>query len=741
MTRSNKYIFFALFSLWFLPSVQGQNNIPVGQWRTHFNYYQGYKVARLNNRIYCNSYHSLVEVDLETQAISKITKANGLSDVGITAMAADEASGSLLLGYVNGNIDILRDSETINLDDLLRANITSGKAITNIFVGDETFFATTGFGVLEIDLQSYQIVNDYQDLGRNGSSIGVLDGGVKGDSIVLATTNGIISGNRQTSNLLDFRNWKRALENAGQIDFVEVSANISYAGSRQGRLWVNHGSGWEEITFGSKPEFLKLENGVLLYGSGNQLFKRAADGQTSSQTLGVTSSVKDAFTDGQDIWLADDQNGLGQYRPQGLAYYVVPGPFEKTVNDIAATNDRLITLGGGFEYNGLIPFNRQASVSSFGSEGWEPVQPGGLPSYKDASAVAFTSNADDFYILSYGKGIVRNSTGELIDHETPGSFIVDNNGFVPVTAIAVDQDDNLIISSNQAFDKYMMRTANGTWEPLSFIPGSVPPAVSLQQNAFGDFWGILPHSSSAGVIVFNVESEQYRVIGSTSGLPSSTIYDIAFDADNYAWLATSAGLAIVANTYEVFDGADLLVTNPVAENAFVLSEEPIHAVVVDGANRKWVGSERGLFLLDEFGAGSLTPFTRDDSPLPSNNIRHLAINGASGELFVLTPEGLVSYRTTATTPKAVMKTAKIFPNPVRPGFNGLVAIEGLAFDAVVKITDEAGRLVREMVSTGGTATWNLADYNGSRVASGIYIVLAASRDGNQSVVGKIAVIN
>ncbi|MEQ8414660.1 MAG: hypothetical protein RIB71_09345 [Imperialibacter sp.] len=741
MTRNRKSSLVSFALLLLTAVAQGQNDIPVGQWRTHFNYNQGYGVVKLKERIYSNAFHSLIEVDSENMAIRKITKANGLSDVGITALAAHESSSSLLIGYANGNIDILKESETINVNDLMRANITSSKVINNIFVGEETFFATTSFGMLEIDLHSFQVVNDYRELGRNGTSVGILDGGIKGDSIVLATTAGIISGHRNNTNLLDFRNWKRSLEGVSQIDFIEVSDEISYAASTQGRLWVNEGSGWKEISFTTKPEFLTLQNGELLYGKGNQVSKRSVNGQTSAFTLGNSTVVTDAFADEGTIWFADEKNGLGQSTSEGITYHVVNGPFESTIADVSAIGNKVFTLSGGFEYNGLIPFNRNASVSTFTKEGWERVLSGSLSLFKDASSIASAGDPDDYYVLAYGKGIIQNSSGKLIDHQTPGSLIQATNGFVPVTAMAVDQNNNLIICSNQASNKYMLMLADGSWEPLSFIPGTLPPAVSLQQNSYGDFWGILPHSSNNGVIVFNIESKEYRIINTGSGLPSSTVADIAFDQDDYTWLATSGGLAIVANTYQVFDPVDLLISYPVAENAFVLNDEPVQAIEIDGANRKWIGTDKGLFLLDEYGVGTLTSFTRESSPLATNDVQQLTVNNSSGELFVLTSGGLLSYRTTATAPSRVVQKAKIFPNPVRPGFNGMVAIEGLAYDTVVKITNEAGRLVREMVSTGGTATWNLADYNGTRVASGIYIVFAATRDGSQSVVGKIAVIN
>ncbi len=741
MKKNNKSYLF-VFGAWLCSlGALAQNDIAIGQWRTHFNYQQGYSLVKLNNRIFSNAFHSLLELDLENTAIKKHTKVNGLSDVGISAIAADENTNSLLVGYANGNIDIINESTTINLNDLLQANIIASKRINNIFVGESTFFATTDFGMLEIGLESFNIVNTYEELGRNGSVLSINDGGVKGDSIFLATSRGLIAGNFRTTNLLDFRNWKRSLELVGEIDFIEVSAEISYAGTVDGRLWVNKGLGWKEIILNIQPTFLKLQNNELLYGSGNRIFKRTMNDESSSYTLGVNTSVSDAFIDGETVWFADENNGLGQSGNQGVTYYTVDGPTERSIDNIAVIDDKLVTMQGGYEYNGLIPFNKLASASSFSSNGWENIDLSFLMAPKDAAAAISSDGSGNLYLLLYGTGIYHSAGPELIDDQTPGSLIQAANGFVPVTAMASNSDGDLIICSNQQSNKYMVLQASGRWEALDFIPSSVPAAVNLKQNAYGDFWGILPHSSNAGLIVFNLESRSYRLIGTSLGLPSTTIYDICFDRDDYALLATSGGLTIIINTYEVLNNVDLLITSPVAENSFVLNDELVQAVSVDGANRKWIGTDKGLYLLDEFGAGSLTVFTRETSPLPSNNVEQLAIDQNSGEVFVLTNAGLVSFRSSATVPKATMIQTKIFPNPVMPGYSGLVAIEGLAFDSVVKITNEAGRLVREMVSTGGTATWNLADYNGARVNAGIYIVFVSTRDGAQAVVGKIAVIN
>ncbi|HEY9045605.1 MAG TPA: T9SS type A sorting domain-containing protein, partial [Ohtaekwangia sp.] len=133
-------------------------------------------------------------------------------------------------------------------------------------------------------------------------------------------------------------------------------------------------------------------------------------------------------------------------------------------------------------------------------------------------------------------------------------------------------------------------------------------------------------------------------------------------------------------------------------------------------------------------------FTAENSPLLSNVILDIEINQQTGEVFFATDKGIVSFRGDATESTSTFESVKIFPNPVTSNFSGSVGIKGLATDATVKITDVSGKLIWQTQANGGTATWNVQDYNGRRAATGIYLVFAATADGAESVVGKIAVV-
>ena len=85
--------------------------------------------------------------------------------------------------------------------------------------------------------------------------------------------------------------------------------------------------------------------------------------------------------------------------------------------------------------------------------------------------------------------------------------------------------------------------------------------------------------------------------------------------------------------------------------------------------------------------------------------------------------------------------ADFYPNPIKPNFIGDISIKGLAENVNVKITDISGNLVAETSSNGGFATWNGRNFSGSKVATGVYLVFAANKDGSKSIVGKLLFVN
>ena len=174
---------------------------------------------------------------------------------------------------------------------------------------------------------------------------------------------------------------------------------------------------------------------------------------------------------------------------------------------------------------------------------------------------------------------------------------------------------------------------------------------------------------------------------------------------------------------------------------FDFDGEKIKAIAIDGANRKWIGTESsGIYLLSEDGKETIYHFTTDNSPLSSNKIDAITIDEKTGEVFFATDEGILSYRSDATEPVNSFSKIQVFPNPVRPGYEGLITIRGLEENTQVKIVNVSGELVFEGISTGGSLAWNGKNYSNSKVPFGVYYVLCTSEDGIEKIATKVLIV-
>ena len=220
------------------------------------------------------------------------------------------------------------------------------------------------------------------------------------------------------------------------------------------------------------------------------------------------------------------------------------------------------------------------------------------------------------------------------------------------------------------------------------------------------------------------------------GLPTPNVNSIALDRDNLLWVGTDNGVAVIVTTRDIFTTASEAYT-PFFQTRRLLLQEVINKIVIDGGNRKWIATQNGLNLFSTSADEQILNFTEENSPLPSKNVIDLAIDSTSGELFVLTQNGLLSYRTDSSEPSENFSSVKIFPNPVRPDFQGVLTVSGLRENTSIKITDTAGRLIYETKSNGGTASWDLQNH---RTTTAIYMVFCVAEDGSESFIGKLAVL-
>jgi hypothetical protein len=292
--------------------------------------------------------------------------------------------------------------------------------------------------------------------------------------------------------------------------------------------------------------------------------------------------------------------------------------------------------------------------------------------------------------------------------------------------------------------------SDGTWKsfPIGGLLGGANEITKIKCDQDKNKWVVLKRE--VGVLVYNSVSNQVKILTkdvNNGALPSNQVYCAVPDKNGSVWIGTSQGLTILSNPGLIFatpkvnfDAQQIVIKTGLVYSNF-LGTEAINCIKVDGGNRKWIGTRNGVWYVSPDGYTVIHNFTTANSPLLSNNVLEIGIDEKTGEVFFATDKGIISYMGTSTEPASSLGNIFIYPNPVRPEYNGLISIKGLIKNTIVKITDISGNLVYETTSNGGTATWDGTTFRGNRAATGVYLIFAAKREGEESQVGKILFIN
>ena len=747
-------------------SGRGQD-IPLGNWRIHPSFYTLEQVAQAGERLYAASGGGLFYYDRADNHLGLLSKLDGLAGVDVTDLRYSPAAGVLVVTYQSGEVDLLTDDGTLrNLGAIARANSIQGsRRINHVYVNGTLAYLSCDFGVVVVDLVRAEVRETY--VLRDGSGLRLTAYSSAVDSrrrLVVVTNQGLQVG-LLADNLLDNRSWlplASPLPPGPAHVLAEYQERI-YALAN--RVYALTDTGWvavsDDLPYAAATD-AQAARGQVLFATGTDavLFNPAGGGATVRRPGPATRDA--LLTDDGALWTADQSRGLlRQSAAAAPAEVFTPeGPADRTTFAFYTYGDRTVLLHGGFGLSSSLESGRTSGFSVLERGRWTNYSSGRgtLPFYV-ADVVSAVRNPVNgyFYAASYGWGVVEitpdstftrwtdlNSTLRVA--EQPG--IGPGSPFVRIGGMAVDRNGDLWVANAFAPSRplHVLRR-DGSWEGFA-VGGGVGPRgildVLIDDN--GNKW--LRHwnlsSTSLGIVVYDDQQNRSRTLTTANGLPSNAVLDLVKDRDGLIWVATEAGVVVFYEPYAVFDGSPIAEAPRVRVNATqsapLLDQVRINCLAVDGGNRKWIGTDNGLFLVSADGSEVIYHFTRRNSPLYSDRIVDVAVNGVSGEVFVSLEEGVISYRANATDAGATHAAVRVFPNPVLPDYAGQIAIEGLAADAQIKITDVAGRLVYETRAAGGTAVWNGRDYNGRRARSGVYLVFSASPDGTDGYVAKIAVV-
>jgi len=721
-----------------------QSDIPIGTWRTHFSYQDARLLTLTDQQVFVAAPNGLFVYDTTENMLSILSRLDGLSSTDVSAMAYRDNLQLLVLAYRNGVVDFLQEGKIASFTLLHETNSEVANAVA-ITPEGQTYLATNqGVRVLNFNQEEFDIniLESYTRLGKNGTSLPVYDLVLQQDSIFLATEEGIIANTLLPGvNQQDFATWRRfGLEEGipahDTFHLAQQNDTLYAAVDKVGVYQYLHGI-WTLTETQTQETFanLRTSSNALIATTQSQVIVRGREVQSYR-----FPAPNDALQDELGVlWVADGTQGLIRSQ-QGQRTSLFPsGPLSDEQHSVYYGGDQLLVLQQG----------KKAAFSAFSNGEWYLYDSASLATATGQANlsplmdVAYSPADDHFYFATAGSGIIRWNGEDAFSLISPDVNNTLYNGFV--TDIEAQEDALWIITYGAEQPLYRFRPVDNSWQ--AFSPNVSEARFATNLAVTGEIVWMITGSDSLSktgnnLIVYNFlteETKSIRSLTNTASLPGGTFTTITKDTQGQLWLTGNEGVSYFPAPAAIFSFPDPI--KPIFENQFMLFGDYITSLAVDGGNRKWIGTRDGIWLFGEVGETLVSRFTVDNSPLPSNNILALAINDESGEVFILTDHGLVSYRSTATKGLTTHQMVRIFPNPVPFDFTGLVGLNGLVENALLKITTVSGTLVREIEAEGGTAVWDVNDYFGQRVSTGVYLVFSSSADGSETFVGKIAVIN
>jgi len=737
----------------------------IGSWRAHLPYQSAIDLAQASDRVFVATPYSFFSIEKSSGNIERFSKVDGLAETGIQAIHFEPTTQALLIAYQNSNLDLLTADDRFNIPDLKQATGGGDKTIHSISYLNGRYYLSTGLGIVQVD-PIRKLIPETWRLGAGGRSIPVKQFAFDATFFYAATEEGLKSIPRVGSNPANPNNWQLMSGSgglpAGSCSFTQLLGSDLIAAvrdtlyRRSNNQWsILHASEWPLINARVSEEKLLLcqrkTNGV------SRVLILNADGTTYrllTQLAPISYPVQSILINGEP-WLADRFEGVtrflvnGAYQtfsvnsPQGLAagqLLTSDGNFFATAGSVNAAWNYLYNGDGLFAL-------REGKWTNYNRYEF-PV----LDSVLDLIAVARDKRNGSLWAGSYGGGLIQllpNNTIRIFKQGSVLPAVGDPNSY-RVAGLAFDAQQNLWISNYGADRPLAVRTRDSQW--FRFATPFLLPENAMAQVAIDPFqhkWIVSPKGGGlilydAGTTVSSASDDRWRRFrsGSANGnLPSDEVKCLTIDREGVVWIGTDNGIALLDCLENPFTATACEAFRPVVKNGpfagYLFNGQTINQIAVDGANRKWIATSNGIFLIDARGENVLQQFTAENSPLLSNEVLQVVVDGKYGEVYFATDKGICSYRSDATVATESDAGLLVYPNPVPPGYAGTIGIRGLRDRSWVKITELDGRLVYQTRSLGGQATWNGTDYTGRKVSSGTYLVLVVDERGKSIANGRI----
>jgi hypothetical protein len=767
-----RILYVLLFLNQFILLINAQD-FSVGTWRDHLPYSKFTQVASVGDIIYAATQFSLVEFDNSTNEITKLSTVNGLSEIGISCISSNKSQNALLVAYNSSNIDLIKNGEVINISSIINSSIIGDKTIYNLYSHSKYIYVCTGFGIVVVDLDKEEIKDTYL-IGALNSQVKVKDIHISNDTIYALTENEIKYAPLNNGFLSNSGVWSsHSLPNSSDIDQLESFGDDFFAFGRSKTIFQYSNNQWDTLIYQPNESLrnFKVINENLIICSLNSIEIYDRNLQLLNELFAYNATT---FMSPNDIikgdgyyWIADNSKGFNRVSNNWLSDPITNGgPFSNDCFHLSSKGDQLYVASGRtdgtnwnktYNTNGIYRF--KSSWTTY-NRTTNSIMQQEIDTISDI--VWVTPNPRDpnkFVASSWSGGLLSFNNNDLEErftfHNSSLQTRIGGNGYsVFVAGTCFDNNGNLWVANAFTTSPLSVKTIDGSWK--SFYCGGVATnklcTDLILDEQYGFIWMAI---KSVGILVYDFNQtpldesdDQYKIIGSGNGtgsLPSTFVNTLAIDKDGEIWIGTDQGPVIFYSSYSIMNeptyNAQKILIEQDGSLQYLLENERITDIEIDGANRKWISTDGGgVFLLSEEGTQTIYSFSKNNSPLYSDVINSLAINDNTGEVYIGSPDGIIGFKSTATSSNIQFKTLEVFPNPVRPEYQGNIAIRGMMNNSEVKIVNASGFPVKTVFSNGGQAIWDGLDNNNQQVGSGVYYFLVTSEDGYSKAKSKVLII-
>lgn len=745
-------------------SAQAQSVLgtPVGQWTSFYSYNEVTDMVEDGTTFYVGTVSGFYTYNKNSGDIEAFNKISGMANPGVSRLSHDPTTGITVIGYINSNIDLFKDNTFFNIPSLFLSQVSGNKDINDIVCKNGLAYIATGKGLIVVNLSRKEIKETvvFYD---NNTEQRILGAAITGNTIYVTTSNGVYRSALDNPSFIYYGNWEK-VDNGIYTEIIAQQDRLYLLSDSTIHVYENNTMGSFYVHTNSIASIYALSDNKIGFSDYTTLISEP----DNAYILNAVAQVTESFTQRKVVKILESggQTYIGEYktglrRKNGNEYttYVPNAITDYQAADVCAYGGIFAVAHGGHRDNLNPLYNRSIYTIFKDNMFYNLTWVSSNPDFIDFVRIIRSPKTGTFYSTAF-RGGVSEMSAELTPREYRDMFEPrkgDPSGDIYTYGLALDSRDNLWVV-NYGTDRLLkVKTPEGSWHNSTIISNPLTAnQPASQQGMVGDIvidksdnmW-LVPFGTG-GLIVYNANGtpdnnsdDYYKVLQAGKGrgnLPSNNVQCVAVDKNENVWIGTDIGIAVYSCGYDIKQNCDADI--PVIQNddfpGYLFQEISITALAVDGANRKWVGTNTGLWLVSEDGRQTIHQFTTDNSPLPSNNIRRVNIDPMTGDVYVSTDMGLVRYKGTATDGRETMeKPLEIYPNPVASGFGGMIAINGLTENADVRIVDMNGQLVFRTTANGGQAVWNGKDYLGKRAQSGVYIVMVRSKDGTEKASGKI----